>query len=78
MADDVLPVLDHGVRVGGERVAAVDAGIVHQHGDVADLVGDLRRHRAAGCAIGHVEREACRLAAGVEDLLGGLGGGIAR
>jgi hypothetical protein len=76
MRDDVLPVLYDGVRSAVKAVAAIDAGIVHQDRDVADFARDLRRHDAAGIAVGHVEREGLRLAAGVEDLLRGLRGGI--
>ena len=63
--------------IAREGVAAVDAGIVHQDRDRPDLVGDLFGDRAAGRAVGHVEREALRLAAGIEDLLGGFGGRLA-
>jgi hypothetical protein len=70
---DVLPVLDHGAGLGGERVAAIDAGIVDQDRDVADLAGDSGRHDAAGVAVRDVECERMRLADAIEDLLGGLG-----
>ena len=40
---DVLPVFDHGVRISGEGVAAVDASIVDQDGNLADFACDLRR-----------------------------------
>ena len=67
--DHRLPVLGDGVRVGREGVAAGDAGIVDEDRDLAELLGDLRRHGAAGGAVGDVEREGLRLAAGVADQL---------
>ena len=69
----VLPVLDHGVGVASERVAAVDAGIVDEDRDLADLACDLRRHHAAGVAVADVEREGLRLAAGFADVRGRFG-----
>ena len=71
---DVLPVLDDGVCVGDERVAPVDAGIVDEDRDRAELVGDLRGDGTAGRMIGDVERKTFRLAAGVADF-GGRGSG---
>ena len=68
--DDVFPILDHGFVGAKHAVAARDAGIVDQDRDRSDLVGDLLCHRDAGVEIGHVERKALRLAAGVPDLLG--------
>ena len=41
------------------------------------LLADLGSNGTAGLAIRHVEREAVGLAAGVEDLLGGLGRRVA-
>jgi hypothetical protein len=51
-----LPVGGHGVRVGRERIAAGDAGIVHENGYLAELLGNLRRHRTAGGTVADVER----------------------
>ena len=70
---DVLPVLEEGVRIAGERIAPVDAGIVDQDGDAPDLGLDLFRHGHAVVAFGDVERVAFRLAAGGFDLPCGLG-----
>jgi hypothetical protein len=33
---DVLPILDYGIRIGGKRVAPIDAGIVDEDRDLAD------------------------------------------
>ncbi len=74
---DVLPVLDDGVRIGGESVAAVDAGIVDQDRNLADLAGDLCGDRAAGRPIGDVEREVLRLAAVRADIGCGFRGRFA-
>ena len=73
---DVLPVLQHGSGIGGEGVAAVDAGIVDEDRDLPDLVRDLLCDGDAVLAFGDVELEAFRLAAGVADFLRGLGGGL--
>ena len=56
----------------GEGIAAGDAGIVDEDRDLPDLVGDLLGQRKAIVALGHVERKALGLAAGLADLLGGL------
>ena len=67
--DDVLPVLDHGLGRAEHAVAAGDAGIVDEDRNRADLVGDLLRHRDAVRAVGDIERETLRLAAGIADFL---------
>src|SRR6516225_12040254 len=56
--DDVFPILDHGRAVAGERVAAVDSGIVDEDGDTADLLGDASGDRNAILAAGDVELKA--------------------
>ncbi len=71
--DDVFPVVDHGLCRAQHAVAADDAGIVDQDRDLPDLVGDLPRHRDAVLASGDIEHKAVRTAAGVADLLRGLG-----
>src|SRR6185503_7903025 len=71
--DHRLPVGGHGVSVGRERIAAGDAGIVHENGYPAELPGNLRRHRPAGGAVADVEGKGLRLAAGVADRLRRLG-----
>jgi hypothetical protein len=38
--ENIVPVLGHGSRVAGDRIAAVDAGVVDEDGDGAAL-GDL-------------------------------------
>src|SRR5258708_1902004 len=60
-----------------EALRRVDAGIVDQTRIVAALARDFCRHHPAGFAVGHIECEGLRLAAGIEDLLRGLGGRIA-
>ena len=70
--DDVVPVLRHRLRVRGEGVAAGDAGIVDEDRDLPDLVGDLPGERKAVVTLGHIERKALGLAAGLADLLRGL------
>ena len=70
--DDVFPVLDDGVGRAQHAVAADDAGIVDEDRDLADLVGDLLRHRDAVLASGDIERKALGLAAGVADFLRGF------
>src|SRR4029078_10414308 len=59
-----LPVGGYGVRVGRERIAAGDAGIVHENGYLAELLGNLRRHRTAGGTVADVERLGPRPVAG--------------
>ena len=74
---DVLPVLDDGVRIGSEGVAAIDAGIVDEDRDLADLACDLGGGDAAGGSVGDVEREVLRLAAGFADVRGRCRGRLA-
>ena len=74
---DVLPVLDHGVGIAGKAVAPVDAGIVDQDRDRADVACDLGRDGAASRPIGDVEGEMLRLAAGVAGIRRRLGGRLA-
>ena len=64
--------LSHGVGVGSERVAPVDAGIVDEDRILAELLATSAAS-AAGGAVADVEGEGVRLAAGVADLRGGLG-----
>jgi hypothetical protein len=73
---DVLPVLDHGIGIARKTVAPVDAGIVDQDRDRADLACDLCRDLAASNSITDVEGEILRLAAGVTDIGRRLRGGI--
>jgi hypothetical protein len=68
-----MPVGGHGVRIGRERIAASDAGIVYENGYLAELFGNLRRHCAACRAVADIECEGLRLAAGIADRLRGLG-----
>ena len=68
-ADDIVPVLRHVIRVRGESVPAVDAGIVHEDRGLADFLGDLARQLAALVAVCDIELEAPCFAALVEDLL---------
>jgi len=65
---DVLPILDHGLGIGGKGVAPVDAGIVDQDRDRADVACDLRRDCAASHPIGDIEDKMLRLAAGITDI----------
>ena len=73
---DVLPILQHGVGVRREGVAAVDAGIVDEDRDLADLARDLLCDREAILTFGHVQHEALGLAAGAADLAGGVAYGL--
>ena len=73
---DVLPVLQHGIAVRGEGVAAVDAGIVDQDRDAPDLVGDLLGDRDAVIVAGDIEGKTVRLAAGFANFLGHFVGGL--
>ncbi len=75
-ADDVVPVRHHGFGVGREGVAAVDAGVVYQHGDLADLGANLGGNLPAALALGHVELEAVGLATGRLNGFGSFGGGV--
>src|SRR4029078_614482 len=54
--DHWLPVGGHGVRVGREKIAAGDAGIVHENGYLAEALGNRRLHRAAGRAVARRDR----------------------
>ena len=57
--------------------APVDAGIVDQNRNLADLRADPGGNLAALVVLGHVEHEAAGSAAGSCDGLGGFGGGVA-
>src|SRR5262249_31989955 len=70
---DILPIFDHRFGIGSEGVAAVDAGIVDQDRDLADLGADLLGNLTALVALGHVEHEADGLAAGPRNGPDGLG-----
>ena len=61
--------------VGGKRIAAVDAGIVDQDRDPADLLANLRGNVAALVALGHIQSETVSPAAGSGDGLDGVGRG---
>src|ERR1700733_5272907 len=61
---DVVPVPDQRIGIAGETVTPVDAGIVDQDRDRADLTCNLGSHGAAGLTIGNVEREGSRGSAG--------------
>jgi hypothetical protein len=74
---DVLPILDHGVRLSGKGVAPVDAGIVDQDRDLADFARHFRRDVAARQPVGDVEREGLRPATVGVDVGYGLGRGLA-
>ena len=65
---DVLPILDHCIRIGGKCVAPIDAGIVDEDRDLADKAGDLRGDGAAGHSIGDVELEVLCLATGITNI----------
>jgi len=62
MARDGAPIRDHGLRLGGEGIAAIDAGVVDEHRDLAEAGADVAGGGLAGLAIRHVEHEACGLA----------------
>ena len=70
--DDVVPILEHRRGLAGERVAAVDAGIVDQDRHRPELRGNAFGDRDAVLAPGDIEREARGLAAGLADFLRGL------
>src|SRR5262245_55250006 len=74
---DVLPVLDDGIRIAGEGIAPVDAGVVDEDRHLADIACDLRGGGAAGLAVRHVEFEMVRLTAGLADVGGRRGGRVA-
>ena len=62
MARDGVPIRDHGLRLGGEGIAAIDAGVVDEHRDLAEAGADVAGGGLAGLAIRHVEHKACGLA----------------
>jgi len=70
---DVLPVLADDVGIGGEGVAPGNAGIVDEDRDLVGFCRDVRSDGAAGGAIGDVEPEVVRLAAGLDDVGGRCG-----
>src|SRR5581483_4367910 len=69
---DVVPVLDHGRRLAGKSVAAIDAGIVDENRDLADLLADAPCDLCAIGAPRDIEPEACRAAAGPANFICGL------
>src|SRR5215472_317658 len=74
---NVLPVFDHRLRISGEGIAVVDAGIVDKDRDPADLLANLLGDNAAPLGFGHVQHKAKGPAAGGCDGLNGLGRRVA-
>ena len=64
------PVLDHGGLVARHRVAPVDAGVVDEDRDLADVARDFGRRRIARCLVRDVERHHVDGAAVAADALG--------
>ena len=73
----LLPVLDDRLRIPGDGVAPVDAGIIDQDRDRTDLLVDERSNLAAAVALGHIEHQIFGLAAGFPDCRNGLRRSIA-
>jgi hypothetical protein len=55
---DILPVPQDCVRVGREGVAAIDAGVVHEHRGLSDPARNVSGNATAGVAVGDIELEA--------------------
>jgi hypothetical protein len=68
---NIVPVLGHGSRVAGDRIAAVDAGVVDEDGDGA-AVGDLGGRGLACPPVGNIELHRRCLPACCRDKTDGL------